>query len=60
MTNGAALVSKPNGNARSSVPAIEVQHITKKYGDFTAVDDVSFNLNADPPQILSPDKHSKL
>jgi len=24
--------------------AIEVQHIVKKYGDFTAVDDVSFNV----------------
>ncbi len=30
---------KPNGNGP---PAIEVEHITKKYGDFTAVDDVSF------------------
>jgi len=44
VTNGAALVSKPNGNGRSSVPAIEVQHISKKYGDFTAVDDVSFTV----------------
>ncbi len=25
-------------------PAIEVEHITKKYGDFTAVDDVSFRV----------------
>jgi ABC-2 type transport system ATP-binding protein len=25
--------------------AIEVQHIVKKYGNFTAVDDVSFNVN---------------
>ena len=25
--------------------AIEVEHIVKKYGDFTAVDDVSFNVN---------------
>jgi ABC-type multidrug transport system ATPase subunit len=24
--------------------AIDVQHIVKKYGDFTAVDDVSFNV----------------
>jgi ABC-type sugar transport system ATPase subunit len=24
--------------------AIEVEHIVKKYGDFTAVDDVSFNV----------------
>src|SRR5580698_7403157 len=28
----------PNGDA------IVVDHITKKYGDFTAVDDVSFNV----------------
>ena len=28
----------PSGNA------IVVDHITKKYGDFTAVDDVSFNV----------------
>ena len=25
-------------------PAIAVEHITKKYGDFTAVDDVSFSV----------------
>ena len=25
--------------------AISVEHIVKKYGDFTAVDDVSFNVN---------------
>jgi ABC-2 type transport system ATP-binding protein len=31
----------------STIPgasAIEVDHIVKKYGDFTAVDDVSFNV----------------
>jgi ABC-2 type transport system ATP-binding protein len=28
----------------SEVYAIEVQHIVKQYGDFTAVDDVSFNV----------------
>jgi ABC-2 type transport system ATP-binding protein len=28
----------------SDACAIEVQHIVKKYGDFTAVDDVSFNV----------------
>jgi len=28
--------------AQSGVPAVEVEHITKKYGDFTAVDSVSF------------------
>jgi ABC-2 type transport system ATP-binding protein len=34
-----------NGNgARSVVNAIEVDHIVKKYGDFTAVDDVSFSV----------------
>jgi ABC-2 type transport system ATP-binding protein len=27
-----------------AVPAIEVNHIVKKYGDFTAVDDVSFQV----------------
>ena len=31
--------SKPTG-----VPAIEVSHIAKKYGDFTAVDDISFQV----------------
>ena len=33
----------PNGDIRD-VPAIEVEHITKKYGDFTAVDEVSFSV----------------
>jgi len=28
----------------TAVSAIEVEHIVKKYGDFTAVDDVSFNV----------------
>ncbi len=31
----------PNGHRP---PAIEVEHISKKYGDFTAVDDVSFRV----------------
>lgn len=31
-----------NGNGASRTNAIEVDHIVKKYGDFTAVDDVSF------------------
>jgi ABC-2 type transport system ATP-binding protein len=31
--------------APSSGDAIVVDHITKKYGDFTAVDDVSFNVH---------------
>ena len=45
-TNGAT--AKPtNGHDRGgiSVPnAIEVEHIVKKYGDFTAVDDISFEV----------------
>ncbi len=28
----------------SATPAIAVEHITKKYGDFTAVDDISFSV----------------
>src|SRR5512132_2638688 len=48
---------KPNGGSGARQPAtdarakpvnpgnaIEVDHIVKKYGDFTAVDDVSFNV----------------
>jgi ABC-2 type transport system ATP-binding protein len=31
-------------SARSGPPAIEVNHIVKKYGDFTAVNDVSFQV----------------
>jgi ABC-2 type transport system ATP-binding protein len=34
--------SKPASAASAPAHAIEVDHITKKYGDFTAVDDVSF------------------
>jgi ABC-2 type transport system ATP-binding protein len=35
--------SKPNGSAMIDAPkAIEVEHIVKKYGDFTAVNDISF------------------
>ena len=37
-TNGAAAAATPDNRAS----AIEVQHIVKKYGDFTAVDDISF------------------
>jgi ABC-2 type transport system ATP-binding protein len=33
---------RPNGHANGSGNAIEVDHIVKKYGDFTAVNDVSF------------------
>jgi ABC-2 type transport system ATP-binding protein len=41
--------AKANGNSAAtsadSSCAIQVQNIVKKYGDFTAVDDVSFNVN---------------
>ena len=44
----ADLKAKANGGsspATAPAPhAIEVDHIVKKYGDFTAVDDVSFNV----------------
>src|SRR3954471_5206831 len=33
---------KPNGKPTGN--AIEVDHIVKKYGEFTAVDDVTFNV----------------
>jgi len=33
-----------NGHAATVPNAIEVEHIVKKYGDFTAVDDVSFSV----------------
>jgi ABC-2 type transport system ATP-binding protein len=39
---------KPNGGTRAAPdgpPAIAVEHITKKYGEFTAVDDVSFSMD---------------
>ncbi len=39
----AELKTRTNGNA-GAPPAIEVVHITKKYGDFTAVDDISFSV----------------
>ena len=32
----------PNGRSNGGPPAIEVENITKKYGEFTAVDKVSF------------------
>jgi ABC-2 type transport system ATP-binding protein len=45
----ADLNAKANGSAPTEASvepyAIEVDHIIKKYGDFTAVDDVSFNVN---------------
>ena len=41
-----AEIQKPTGNngSTSSTPAIAVSHIVKKYGDFTAVDDISFSV----------------
>ncbi len=33
-----------NGHGAALPNAIEVEHIVKKYGDFTAVDDVSFSV----------------
>lgn len=42
--------SRPNGGSSSPAPAppnaIEVEHIVKKYGNFTAVDDVTFSVTA--------------
>src|ERR1700723_4397636 len=44
----AEINAKANGgsstNSAEGTYAIEVQHSVKKYGDFTAVDDVSFNV----------------
>ncbi len=37
-------VKAGGANGSSPVPAIEVEHIVKKYGDFTAVNDISFNV----------------
>jgi len=36
---------KANGSAAAGAHAIEVEHIVKKYGDFTAVDDISFSVS---------------
>ncbi|HLK33888.1 MAG TPA: ATP-binding cassette domain-containing protein [Terriglobales bacterium] len=36
---------KPNGGNGSAGKAIEVEHIVKKYGEFTAVDDISFAVD---------------
>jgi len=43
----AEIIAKANGGSPPSqaVHAIEVEHIVKKYGDFTAVNDVSFNVS---------------
>jgi len=37
-----AVIKQSPGNGASPANAIEVEHIVKKFGDFTAVDDVSF------------------
>src|SRR6266436_3396612 len=46
--NGSSPTSQPpadrRGPAANAGNAIEVDHIVKKYGEFTAVDDVSFNV----------------
>ncbi|WP_158964834.1 ribosome-associated ATPase/putative transporter RbbA [Chachezhania sediminis] len=34
----------PRGKDDSDVPAIEAEHLTMRFGDFTAVDDVSFRI----------------
>ena len=36
--------SRTDGRGTAAGNAIEVEHIVKKYGDFTAVDDVSFSV----------------
>ena len=36
--------TKMSATAQNGTPAVEVEHITKKYGEFTAVDDVSFSV----------------
>ncbi len=43
----ADLNAKASGGSPASetTHAIEVQHIVKKYGEFTAVDDVSFHVS---------------
>ena len=52
-SNQSAASARPGANGGLERPvydpnapaAIEVEHIVKKYGDFTAVDDVSFRVN---------------
>ena len=41
--NGASVLEKPIYDPNAPA-AIEVDHIVKKYGEFTAVDDVSFSV----------------
>ena len=42
--NSRSSASETGGAAEPALNAIEVDHIVKKYGDFTAVNDVSFNV----------------
>ncbi len=42
MMTSAQLPADPQQSADAAQAAIDVQHIVKKYGDFTAVDDISF------------------
>ena len=44
MTADANLQKTANTTGRPEPFAIEVDHIVKKYGDFTAVDEVSFQV----------------
>src|SRR5947209_15762148 len=37
-------VHEQNAVSKDTTPAIEVDHIIKKYGEFTAVDDISFRV----------------
>src|SRR6202041_2584536 len=60
----AEINAKANGgsstNSAERTYAIEVQHIVKKYGDFTAVDDVSFNVKeGEIFGLLGPDGAGK-
>ena len=58
--DGTQSVSNGHASAGSVVNAIEVDHIVKKYGDFTAVDDVSFKVkNEEIFGLLGPNGAGK-
>ncbi|MDT9165824.1 ATP-binding cassette domain-containing protein, partial [Escherichia coli] len=38
------VVLKPRPPRLDAVPAIEAEHLTRRFGSFTAVDDVSFRI----------------
>ena len=58
-TNGQS-TSSPAAAPQSEIKAIEVNHIVKKYGDFTAVDDVSFAVkNGEIFGLLGPNGAGK-